>query len=151
MGKWHKNHYSMSILYSDGCLRIYQLPVSGPYITLCDYWHRFTTLSLFNLYAAVSWSSGRDTMRLLRDFKNGFFRASHNRSSRRRKVREPRQKKHESGTNVRFWGRYLARIIVVVIEKIYPKERKECVVWNLPVELLSYRYLGKCQLDLGSL
>ena len=35
------------------------------------------TLSLFNLYVALSRSSGRNTIRLLRDFKDDLFRASH--------------------------------------------------------------------------
>jgi ATP-dependent exoDNAse (exonuclease V) alpha subunit len=35
------------------------------------------TLSLFNLYVALSRSSGRDSIRLLRDFKDELFRASH--------------------------------------------------------------------------
>ena len=36
------------------------------------------TLSLFNLYVALSRSSGRDSIRLLRDFKDEPFRGSHN-------------------------------------------------------------------------
>ena len=35
------------------------------------------TLSLFNLYVALSRSSGWDTIRLLRDFKDDLFRISH--------------------------------------------------------------------------
>ena len=35
------------------------------------------TLSLFNLYVALSRSSGRDSIRLLRDFKDELFRGSH--------------------------------------------------------------------------
>ena len=36
------------------------------------------TLSLFNLYVALSRSSGRVSIRLLRDFDYKLFRASHN-------------------------------------------------------------------------
>ena len=35
------------------------------------------TLSLFNLYVALLRSSGHDLIRLLRDFKDELFRASH--------------------------------------------------------------------------
>ena len=35
------------------------------------------TLSLFNLYVALSRSSGSDLIRLLRDFKDELFRALH--------------------------------------------------------------------------
>jgi hypothetical protein len=35
------------------------------------------TLSLFNLYVALSRSSGRDTIRLLRDFDDDMFRKFH--------------------------------------------------------------------------
>jgi hypothetical protein len=35
------------------------------------------TLSLFNLYIALSQRSGWDTIRLLQDFKDDLFRASH--------------------------------------------------------------------------
>ena len=34
-------------------------------------------LSLFNLYVALSWSSGKETIRLLRDFNAKVFQASH--------------------------------------------------------------------------
>ena len=34
-------------------------------------------LTLFNLYVALSWSSGRHTIRLLRDFDEHYFRQSH--------------------------------------------------------------------------
>ena len=35
------------------------------------------TLSLFNLYVALSRSSGRDSIQLLRDFDEGHFQRSH--------------------------------------------------------------------------
>lgn len=35
------------------------------------------TLSLFNLYVALSWSSGRDTVVLLRDFGDEMLKKSH--------------------------------------------------------------------------
>ena len=108
MGKWHKNDSSMSKPY-DG--------------------------SLFNLYVAFSRSSGRDTITLLRDFKDNLFRASHDPTL----TAEDERLENLDKTTKEWYRRLFPRqVLVVMIES----ERKK----ESPVELLSYRYLGKCRL-----
>jgi hypothetical protein len=59
------------------------------------------TLSLFNLYVALSRSSGRDTIRLLRDFDDDMFRKSHDPAL----LQEVEQlEKMDSETEARYGG-----------------------------------------------
>jgi hypothetical protein len=103
------------------------------------------TLSLFNLYVALS-RSNQTVAGFQRWPFQSFAWSSVNGWSAEDERLETWTKRQKSGiTDVCFRGRYylLGRIIVIVvmIEKmingtVFPKERKECVggFWNLPVE-----------------
>ncbi|THH11044.1 hypothetical protein EW146_g8174 [Bondarzewia mesenterica] len=54
-----------------------QFPITAAY-AFTDYHAQGQSITLFNLYVALSRSSGRDTIRLLRDFNDEIFLTSHN-------------------------------------------------------------------------